>query len=81
MCNVWQHREKNELTPVEIADYFSDPALAGLRHVGISGGEPSLSKDLVECIDAITLHFPNNNHYRSHLTVTTIIAGHGFYLK
>lgn len=71
MCNVWQDTERNELTPVEIASYFSDPALAELKHVGISGGEPSLRKDLVDCIDAITRTLPKQQ--------SLSITSHGYH--
>ena len=71
MCNVWQDNEENELKPDEIAEYFSDPALTDLKHVGISGGEPSLRKDLVECIDAITRTLPKQK--------SLSITSHGYH--
>lgn len=53
MCNVWVDKERNELSPQEIHDIFSNKSLSKVRHIGISGGEPTLRKDLVSCVSSI----------------------------
>lgn len=50
MCNVWLEKSYNEFTSEEIGRIFEDEGLASVEHVGISGGEPSLRSDLVDCI-------------------------------
>lgn len=73
MCNVWEEKVKNELTPKEIAKYFCSPALSNLRHVGISGGEPTLRKDLVECVLAILSSLPKQE--------SLSITSHGYHYR
>lgn len=53
MCNVWKDKSENELTPIEIEKLFSDKLFKNTKHLGISGGEPTLRKDLIDCIEAI----------------------------
>jgi len=53
MCNVWKDKSENELTATEISEIFHDTLYKDVKHIGISGGEPTLRKDLAECIDAI----------------------------
>lgn len=50
MCNVWVEKSSNEFTADEIGRIFCHPSLSSVEHVGISGGEPSLRSDLVECV-------------------------------
>lgn len=53
MCNVWKDKSENELTPIEIESLFSDKLFKNTKHLGISGGEPTLRKDLIDCIKSI----------------------------
>lgn len=53
MCSVWEERSAGELSPEEISNIFSCDALTRVQHIGISGGEPTLRKDLPECVEAI----------------------------
>jgi len=70
MCDVWKTRSPHDLTPEELHRVLSNRLFSRVRHAGISGGEPSLRKDLPQCLDAILDTLPR---LRS-LSITT----HGF---
>ncbi|WP_286885404.1 polysaccharide pyruvyl transferase family protein [Aneurinibacillus sp. UBA3580] len=55
MCNVWkpEYAAHKDLTPSEIYNVFSQPLFKELAHVGISGGEPFVRKDILEIIKSI----------------------------
>lgn len=46
MCNIWQRKRNREMSPGEFATMLSDPYFSELEHVGITGGEPTLRRDL-----------------------------------
>lgn len=73
MCNVWVDKVKNEISPDQIKNILSDNLFSKVKHVGISGGEPTLRKDLVQCIISITGSLPNIQ--------TLSITSHGFHPK
>ena len=73
MCNVWESKVKDEITPLEIKRLLSNTLFKKVKHLGISGGEPSLRHDLVECIKAII---------ESLVSLQSIsITSHGFHPK
>lgn len=70
MCNIWKNNVVDEITPEEITKVFSNSKFSKVKHLGISGGEPSLRKDLVRCVDAILGSLP--------LLQTLSITTHGY---
>lgn len=52
MCNVWApaYSADRDMTPEVIAAVLRNPLFKEVRHVGISGGEPLIRKDLIEVI-------------------------------
>lgn len=48
MCSVWKQKRDKELTPDEFGLILNDPLFSNLKHVGVSGGEPTMRKDLPE---------------------------------
>lgn len=70
MCNVWVDKAENEITPDEITSTFKQDLFKNVQHIGISGGEPTLRDDLVECIKALL----DSNKQLKTLSLTT----HGF---
>lgn len=46
MCMIWQQKRDHELSPDELAQALRDPLFAKVRFVGITGGEPTLRRDL-----------------------------------
>jgi len=73
MCSVWKTHSKNEISVEELSELLADRLFSKVRHVGISGGEPSLRSDLVEVVDAIISTLPS---VRS-ISITT----HGYHTK
>jgi polysaccharide pyruvyl transferase WcaK-like protein/MoaA/NifB/PqqE/SkfB family radical SAM enzyme len=48
MCNIWQNKRDYEMSPEEFGRMMSDPYFSELKLVGITGGEPTLRRDLPE---------------------------------
>jgi MoaA/NifB/PqqE/SkfB family radical SAM enzyme/polysaccharide pyruvyl transferase WcaK-like protein len=73
MCNIWEERVKDEITLEQIRVVFKKEYFSKIKHIGISGGEPTLRKDLVQCIDVIL---------QSVMGLESIsITSHGFHSK
>jgi MoaA/NifB/PqqE/SkfB family radical SAM enzyme/polysaccharide pyruvyl transferase WcaK-like protein len=70
MCDLWKERSTGELAAADYRRVLSDRLFARVAHVGISGGEPSLRRDLPELVEAVLGALPR---LRS-LSITT----HGF---
>jgi len=71
MCNIWKNNITNEITPEQIKKALSSPSFSTAKHLGISGGEPTLRRDLVECVRAITEALPSLK--------TLSITSHGYH--
>jgi glycosyltransferase involved in cell wall biosynthesis/MoaA/NifB/PqqE/SkfB family radical SAM enzyme/GT2 family glycosyltransferase len=54
MCRVWDQKRGKEITPEEFSSVVSDPLFRNLRYVGVSGGEPTLRRDLPEIFRVIS---------------------------
>ncbi len=48
MCLIWKRKRDKEISPEELRRVLSDPFFQKLEYVGITGGEPTLRKDLPE---------------------------------
>lgn len=48
MCHIWGRKRDHELTPEELSRVLLDPLFRSVKYIGVSGGEPTLRKDLVE---------------------------------
>lgn len=61
MCNVWkpEYSAKKDLSPNEIFSVFRQPLFKEVEHVGLSGGEPFVRKDILDVIESICLALPN----------------------
>ncbi len=57
-CSVWKDKERREISIDKLSDFLKDPLFQGIRHVGISGGEPSISSDLINRIEIIINTLP-----------------------
>jgi len=53
MCSIWKRKRDKEFTPKELAEILRDSLFSNLRYVGVSGGEPTLRKDLPEIFRVI----------------------------
>ena len=58
MCNIWQQKRDVELTPNELGSVLRDRLYSRVNYVGVSGGEPTLRKDLPELFDVICKSLP-----------------------
>jgi len=58
MCSIWKQKRGKEITPDELALILSDSLFSDLRHVGVSGGEPTLRRDLPEVYRVLTRKQP-----------------------
>ena len=59
MCSVWKLRDKSyEMTPREFAELYEHNEFRELEDLCISGGEPTLRKDLFEVVDEIRMRTP-----------------------
>jgi glycosyltransferase involved in cell wall biosynthesis/polysaccharide pyruvyl transferase WcaK-like protein/MoaA/NifB/PqqE/SkfB family radical SAM enzyme len=53
MCRVWKQKHEKEINPKEFATVINNPLFRNLKYVGVSGGEPTLRKDLTEIFRVI----------------------------
>lgn len=58
MCNIWQQKRDVELTPEQLGRVLSDKLYRDIKYVGVSGGEPTLRKDLPDIYAAICEALP-----------------------
>jgi len=58
MCNIWQQKRDVELTPNQLGSVLRDRLYSRVEYVGVSGGEPTLRKDLPEIFDVICKALP-----------------------
>ncbi len=60
MCNIWrpEHSSEQEMTPEEVFAVFSNPLFKKVKHVGVSGGEPFIRRDIRDVIAAICRALP-----------------------
>ena len=73
MCDVWKNPAESDFTAAELRQWVRRGLLNDVAHVGLSGGEPTLRKDLPELFEILCGELPR---IRS-ISVTT----HGFHPK
>ena len=59
MCNIWKQKKEFEFNGEELKSILRNPLYDEVAHVGITGGEPTLRKDLAELYDAVLDTLPN----------------------
>lgn len=59
MCNIWTRKKDTEISPDEFAQILSDPLYSEVKHIGVTGGEPTLRDDLPALYDAACRTLPN----------------------
>jgi molybdenum cofactor biosynthesis enzyme MoaA len=73
MCNVWKNKSTNELESIQLSNLLKAPFFQKLKHVGISGGEPTLRGDLVDIVSTVCNSLPALH--------SLSITSHGFHVK
>ncbi|PZV08247.1 MAG: radical SAM protein [Leptolyngbya sp.] len=58
MCLIWKNKPDREFLPVELESILSDSLFKRLEYVGVSGGEPTLRKDLVKIFEILCQKTP-----------------------
>ncbi|WP_316786269.1 polysaccharide pyruvyl transferase family protein [Pedobacter frigiditerrae] len=58
MCNIWEQKQDFEVTPEQLKFILQDPLYSEVKHVGITGGEPTLREDLPELYEAVIHAIP-----------------------
>jgi MoaA/NifB/PqqE/SkfB family radical SAM enzyme/polysaccharide pyruvyl transferase WcaK-like protein len=58
MCNIWTRGLDKQITPEDLSHILSDRLFSRLRYVGVSGGEPTLRKDLPDIFRSVTAKEP-----------------------
>lgn len=48
MCLIWQQKKDYEMSPHDLSKVLDDPLFSDVKYIGITGGEPTLRKDLPE---------------------------------
>lgn len=61
MCNIWQQKQVHEITPDELQKILMDPLFSEVKHIGITGGEPTLREDLPQLYQAVINALPDIN--------------------
>jgi len=62
MCSIWEIKDKSsEMIPEEFDRLYLKSEFRNLEDLCISGGEPTLRRDLFEVTDNILKHLPNLN--------------------
>jgi MoaA/NifB/PqqE/SkfB family radical SAM enzyme/polysaccharide pyruvyl transferase WcaK-like protein len=52
MCNIWEQKQGFEVSPKDLKDILSNPLFNEVKHIGITGGEPTLREDLAQLYEA-----------------------------
>ena len=58
MCNIWRDGRREKLSLEDFKQELAHPFYSEVRHVGITGGEPTLRKDLTELYELLPKLLP-----------------------
>ncbi len=58
MCNSWKLPYHDDLTTEEYQQSFSSDLFRTIEYVGITGGEPTLRKDMVDIVRLLSANMP-----------------------
>ena len=72
MCSIWGRKRDRELSPDALGKLIRDPLFSELRYVGITGGEPTLRRDLPDLYRAVIDNAPR---LRGASIITNAIKG------
>lgn len=59
MCNIWKQDEELEISPEQLKIALKNPLFSDIKHVGVTGGEPTLRNDLPQIYETIIQAIPN----------------------
>ena len=58
MCNVWKNKERDEISTEYLYKLLQDSFFNNVKHIGITGGEPTLRKDLSAIFETVINALP-----------------------
>ena len=58
MCLIWEQKKDTEITPAEFRQILDEPLFSKVKHIGVTGGEPTLRKDLPELFEILASRKP-----------------------
>lgn len=58
MCLIWEQKKDKEISTAEFTQILEEPLFSNVKHIGVTGGEPTLRKDLPELFEALSSHKP-----------------------
>lgn len=61
MCNIWEQKKGFEFSPEQLKTILHDDLFKDVKHIGVTGGEPTMREDLPEIYQAIIEAIPNIN--------------------
>lgn len=73
MCDIWKTKAVDELSVEEFGTFLAGELFQEIRHAGISGGEPTLRKDLPAIVERVSAALPKLE--------TMSITSHGFHTR
>lgn len=59
MCNIWEQKQGFEVSPAQLEQVLKDPLFSEVKHIGITGGEPTLREDLPLLYEAVIKAIPD----------------------
>lgn len=76
-CSIWHEREVKEINLELLKKTLNTPIFSDIKHVGISGGEPSIFPDLKKHIDELIENLPSLQT----LSITSNCIESGFWIQ
>lgn len=58
MCLIWEQKKGHEITPAELEQILAEPLFSKVGNIGVTGGEPTLRKDLPDLFWVIAKRQP-----------------------
>lgn len=58
MCLIWQQKKDTELSPDELKTILNDSFFDQVKHIGVTGGEPTLRQDLPDIFRVLCTRQP-----------------------
>lgn len=59
MCNIWEQKQGFEFSPQQVGTILQNDLFKDVKHIGVTGGEPTLREDLPEIYEEIIKALPN----------------------
>lgn len=59
MCNIWKQKQDFEISPNDLGILLKNPLYKDVKHIGITGGEPTLREDLHLLYEAAIKSLPD----------------------